>query len=90
MKLFEAVDVWRQGSMGSLVQYRCFRVWPSGGYCVQSADYYYVDKDNSHQFEKQFIELLSEQAPDERSEVFDTLEEAVINFDLEFREMIDE
>jgi hypothetical protein len=33
---------------------------------------------------KQYVQLLSETAPSERSPLFPTLEEAVTNFDLEF------
>lgn len=84
MKLFEAVDVWRNKESGSVVRYRCFRVRPSGGYCVQSADNYSAAHTDSSCFERQFVELFSEQAPDERSCVFPTLEEAIEHFDREF------
>jgi hypothetical protein len=81
MKLYEAIDVWRKQSDGTAIRYRCFKVLPEDGYCVQSADYYPTANVD---LEKQFIELFAEQEPDERSGIFSTLEEAITNFDQEF------
>ena len=81
MILYEAIDVWRKQNDGTAIRYRCFKVLPEGGYCVQSADYFpTVNAD----LEKQFIELFTEQEPDERSGIFSTLKEAITNFDQEF------
>jgi hypothetical protein len=81
MKIYEAIDVWRKQSDGTAIRYRCFKVLPEGGYCVQSADYYPAANGD---LEKQFIELLLEQEPDKRSGVFATLQEAIMDFDKEF------
>ena len=84
MKLFEAIDVWRKQSDGIAIRYRCFRVLPDYGYCVQSADYYSEANTSSEAFEKQFIELFTEQDPDDRSGISSTLEEAIVDFDKGF------
>jgi hypothetical protein len=84
---YRAFDVWvRQGEEG-LVRYRCFDVIPAGKFCVQSQDFYRppfaeaVEK----QFERQFLGLLSEIAPEVRSGLYDTIEEAIRMHDEEFQ-----
>ncbi len=86
MQLFEAIDVWRRISETRLVRYRCFRELSSGRYSVQSADFYRVPLDSELAIEsdKQYIELLAEQAPAERSHLFDSLEAAIKAHDDEF------
>lgn len=83
MKLFEAIDIWRRKDGGAIC-YRCFRVVPSGQFCVQSADYYSSSGHNGARHDQQHIELFSEQDPDQRSGSFPTIEEAILNFDSEF------
>jgi hypothetical protein len=91
MKLLETIDVWRRMPSGTCIRYRCFRIHPSGCYCVQSADHYSSkDPSRASQMERQFLELLSEQAPDDRSGSFSSLEEAIEDFDVEFGNMLDE
>ena len=84
--LYERLDVWRRGDSGGLILYRCFRVLPIGCFCVQSADYFEPTSTpvTHHQSEAQFLELLAEEPPDQRSGVFPTLEEAIDAFDREF------
>ncbi len=84
--LFEAFDVWRRDDPKVLKRYRCFRLVPGGGYCVQSADYYRPPwgATGERDFDSQFLELLSEAAPDQRSAVYPTLEEAIAAFDRDF------
>lgn len=84
MKLYESIDVWMRGSSGELTRYRCFRVLPNSGCCVQSSDSFQSTKSELLQLDKQFIELLSEQEPDDRSGAFGTLEEAIAAFDRDF------
>ena len=85
MKLFEEIKVWRRGNSGETICYRCFRIFPSGEYCVQSADYYHSSaEDGGAEHERQFLELLSEQEPDERTGSFATLAEAIHAFEQDF------
>ena len=76
---YRAFDVWARFGEKGLVRYRCFEVLPAGKFCVQSKDFYRppfaeaVEK----QFERQFLELLSEIAPEVRSGLYDTIEEAI-------------
>lgn len=84
--IYEQVDAWKRISESRVCRYRCFRVWPSGRYCVQSADFYNVPLDHVHAFslQQQYIELLAEEAPDERAPMYDSLEEAIRAHDAEF------
>ena len=61
----QAIDVWRRRQNGA-VRYRCFEVLPSGRFWIQSADFFNlpVDKQRSDFSDRQFHELLIEQAPD--------------------------
>ena len=84
--LYERVDVWRRTDSGALILYRCFRLLPSGGFCIQSADFFdaaSAPTRHTHS-QSQFFELLAEQPPEQRSGVFPTLEEAVNAFDRDF------
>jgi hypothetical protein len=85
-KQYRAIDVWARKDEGTLVRYRCVEVLPVGGYCVQSADFYNLpyDKVESDRLDKQFVELLAEEAPDSRSGVFSSLSEAIRAFVVEF------
>ena len=84
--MFEAIDVWRRSGKKCLVRYRCFRLIPDGGYCVQSADAYGASDSPTRaaEYDAQFIELLRGHRPDERAGVFTTLEEAIRAFDEDF------
>ena len=84
-KLYKVVDVWKR-KKETVVRYRCFEVLPDHTFCVQSADYYrppFSSTQTGHQ-DKQFMELLMEEAPDSRSKPFPSLEEAIRAFDRDF------
>jgi hypothetical protein len=85
---YQAIDVWKRLEDGRLVRYRCFRIVSTGRYCVQSADYYNLplNAEEDRKFDRQFKELLIEQAPEYRSETCATLEEAIFSHDREFEE----
>ena len=85
-KLYRALDVWQRRADGQLVRYRCFQMLPDGGYCVQSADFHPQDERQTQLLERQYLELLSEIAPDERSKVHPSLEEAIKAHQAEFDE----
>jgi hypothetical protein len=84
-KQYRAIDVWVRKE-STIVRYRCFQVLPREEYCVQSADYYRPPFNDvkAAQLDKQFLELLSEQAPDSRSDLFSSLTEAINAFDRDF------
>jgi hypothetical protein len=77
--LYRAIDVWIRVSEGTLARYRCFEILPAGKYCVQSKDFYSLalSPDVPKQLDNQFLELLRDQAPDERGGAYETLEEAI-------------
>jgi len=86
MKLFKSIDVWRRRDDQTLVRYRCLQLLPDGGYCVQSADFYHQPPSEAQQqnLDRQFLELLAEQSPDERDSLHPTLEGAIEAHDKEF------
>lgn len=88
MSLYEPIDVWQRCSATKLKRYRCFRNVVSGRYSVQSADFYKlpVDTESAVQLERQWLELLAEQPPDERAGSFDSLRAAIDAHDREFSE----
>jgi hypothetical protein len=79
-------DIWRRADAHTIERYRCFEDCSTGRFCVQSADSYRspVTEDHIKFLEKQFIELLVEQSPFERSGSFASLEEAISDFDKSF------
>jgi hypothetical protein len=89
MNIYREISVWDRTADGRIVCYRCLELLPSGGFCVQSADFYSHGADcyTHHQlFFRQFIELLLEEPPEKRSKVFSTLYEAIENHNREFGE----
>jgi hypothetical protein len=83
--LYKTIDVWKR-SDGVAVRYRCFELIPGGQFCVQSADFYPLSSDRAKDYflERQLAELFLEQAPNDRSGTFETLEEAIAFHDREF------
>jgi hypothetical protein len=81
------VDVWVRLRDQRIAVYRCFEVLPDGKYCVQSQDFFSIplDFDLIRRAEAQFFELLAEEAPERKSRLCDTLEEAIKKWDEEFR-----
>ena len=86
--LYRSIDVWKRDSSG-ITRYRCFELLPSGGFCVQSSDYFQnsASHDQAAYLDQQFIGLLLEDAPDSRSGVFYTLEKAIAHHDLDFSDV---
>jgi hypothetical protein len=85
-KLYQAVDVWKRLSETEFVRYRCFKNIATNRYAVQSADFYRLplDPDQIADLDRQYLELLIEQAPDERSGSFDSIIEAIRAHEAEF------
>ena len=84
--LFKAIDVWKRISDSEAVCYRCFQRLRTGKYFVQSADFYRLPENpiQSSHLERQRIELFIQQAPDERTGAYDTLEAAIEAHEAEF------
>src|SRR5215472_6771855 len=89
--MFRSIDVWKILNAQTLVRYRCFQLLTNNRYCVQSADFYTLPLDESRvrSLEAQFVELLIEQRPDERTDTFASLQEAIAHHDEEFRQTAD-
>jgi hypothetical protein len=83
--LFKVIDVWSRRH-GGVIRYRCFQLFPSGRFCVQSADFYNLPPaaNRSEYLDRQFEQLLLEQSPDERAGAFSALEEAIAQHELDF------
>lgn len=84
--IYKSIDVWKRLGTSRLVRYRCFEVLPEGGFCVQSADYYDAPFSDPRRedHDKQFLELLAEDAPEKRSMSSPTIEGAIDSYDAEF------
>lgn len=84
--MFKSFDVWNRTENQELIRYRCFENVSDGTFCVQSADFFRtpIQHDRILQSEKQWIELLFEQSPFDRSGSFSTIEEAIAHHDSEF------
>ena len=84
MTLYRYIPVWKRTAT-EIVLYRCFEV-PGLGFSVQSADYFQVTNlsGDMERSEKQFLELLLEEAPELRSKPEATVELAIKRFDEDF------
>jgi hypothetical protein len=82
MTLYRYIPVWRREPEGVKL-YRCFEIVGTGGYVVQSADYFTSKtwRDREAWMEDQFVELLQEQRPEERIAPRPSIEEAVDYFE---------
>lgn len=89
--LYERLDVYRRIGNTEVVIYRCWHILPKGGYIVQSADRVRIPftPQQAVEHEARFLELFAETPPEERSEPFQTIAEAIENFDIEFGNMWD-
>jgi hypothetical protein len=85
-RLYIEINVWKPIDENVLVRYRCFRILPDNKYVVQSADFYNLPLDDKQisYLSKQFSQLLCEEEPAIRSDMFDSLEEAIAAHDLDF------
>ena len=87
LQLYIEVNVWKRVDGNRLLQYRCFHILPDNKYCVQSADLYSLPltERQIRNLSEQFIQLLREEDPKVRADVFDSLEEAIAAHDRDFR-----
>jgi hypothetical protein len=83
MSFYRAIDVWERKDRHTVVCYRCFKSLDTGKYSVQSADFY-NDSKKSSELDDQFIELLTEQDPVERSGQHESLGAAIAAHKREF------
>jgi hypothetical protein len=85
MSTYRAIDVWERKDADTVVRYRCFESLDTGRYCIQSADFCRHGKHPVH-LDNQFIELLTEQDPAQRSGEYDTLKAAIAAHKRDFGE----
>ena len=76
MSLYKTIDLWERKDSRTVVRYRCFESIDNGRYSLQSADFYYDGKSPAN-LEGQFVELLTEQDPAQRSGEHATLKAAI-------------
>ncbi len=90
--MFRGIDVWKRLDNGTLARYRCLQMLPQNRYCVQSVDFYRqpFDEKQMRELDRQFIELLLDQAPDDENEMYETLEEAISKHDQDFQDLEEE
>ena len=87
-KLYEGFTIYRRLSSSEVVAYRCFKLLSDGRFTVQSADWVRlpIQPADLRQHEDQFWDLLCEDDPSRRSGLFDTIEEAIADFETAFEE----
>ncbi len=83
MSLYRTNDVWERKGNGTVVRYRCLESLDNGRYSVQSADFYHQGPLQPSS-DVQFIELLTEQDPAERSGEHETLGAAIAHHKQDF------
>ncbi|WP_434155710.1 hypothetical protein [Pseudomonas sp. JZ134] len=85
MSLLRYIPIWRRNKNG-IVLYRCFEIIGGNGFTVQSADHFTTESlpTRMPELEKQFLELLAEQSPEERFPLHPSIESAIAAFDAEF------
>jgi hypothetical protein len=84
--MYKAIDIWKRIDEDQGVRYRCFQRLNDGFYCVQSADFYSLplDEDQIRYLDKKFLEFLIEEDPDQRVEMHETLEKAILIHEKDF------
>jgi hypothetical protein len=92
MKVYKEINIWQRKTNGTLCCFRCFELIPNGGFCVQSADLYTPNEgaEKDQYFKQQFIELLQDEAPEIRTKLFPSLQEAIQVHIAEFDEFLEE
>jgi hypothetical protein len=85
-RLYRHIAVWERLSEAQLACYQCLEVIPLGKFCVQSKDFYSLplDRATHANLVSQFLTLLSEEPPDERVSLHESLEEAIQAHNLYF------
>lgn len=85
-KLYKAIDIWKRMGNGSVVRFRCFEILGENQFCVQSADFFHlpIDEKQMKYLDNHYIELFIEDAPDERSDTYPSLEEAIAAHEIIF------
>ncbi|OAI18169.1 MULTISPECIES: hypothetical protein [Methylomonas] len=84
--MYRQFNVWRINDNGGVVIYRCFEKLDNKMFCVQSADYFNepITDVKLYNSEKQALELFIEEAPDSRSGLYPSVEEAIEKFTIDF------
>ena len=87
-QLYRLINIFRRLKEGEVIVYRCFMKLPDLGYSVQSADRVRLPLQEAELalHDKQLWELLIEEAPESRSGLFPTIEEAIADFERSFEE----
>jgi hypothetical protein len=77
--LYQELTMWKRIAETTAVRYRCLMNSANKKISVQSADFYRLPltQEQVLQFQTQFVELFCECDPGERSDSFDSLEEAI-------------
>lgn len=84
--LYEELTVWKRINEKEAIRYRCLLNIETKKFSVQSADFYRLPLTQKQilEFQVQFVELICECDPGERSGSFDTLAGAVAAHDRDF------
>ena len=86
--LFKEVKVFKKINNECLILYRCYELLSKNKYCVQSKDYFYspFTEEQINNSNLQKLELFFETLPNERSELYSSISDAIKAYDLEFED----
>ena len=84
--LYRLINVFRRVGSEKAIIYRCFELISEGRFVIQSADWIQlpVNSETMSHHERQLWELFCEEAPEQRSVPYASIEEAIAAFDAEF------
>ena len=84
--MYEKLEIFKRVSDVEIIRYFCLRNIVNDTYGVQSVDHLNtpIDEISVGQLDSQFFELLLEELPEQRTEFFSTLKEAISNFEVDF------
>lgn len=84
--LFKEVRIWKRTGKNEAVRYNCFQRLTDNKVFVQSADYFHLptDRKSVQELECQIAELFVEDSPENRSDPYDSLAEAIAGFEQDF------
>jgi len=86
-KIYKEHLIWKRiDREETAIRFNCFEILGENKFCVQGVDYFSLPVDDAQirGFNNQYIELFIEDSPENRSDLYDTLEDAIIFYERKF------
>lgn len=91
-RFLREINIWKPVDERTVARYRCFEILPDRTFFVQSKDHIYEDSDEKYleSLDDYFFGSLSKEIFEEMSKnASDTVEEAIVRHEEDFKEMIE-